>query len=411
MNILVIGNGFDIEHGIPSSYKNFLDFIRAYIRVYEYRDSLDMIDENNFQYELCKISSKYKNPSLLLQKMQESKSIEREFGDVVSNNCWVQYFFDRTSRLGGKYNWVDFEAEILYAVQMLSENRDSITGISFAEREIEILKNNRRDKNLLSYVMNRLLEKKPGQLVKKQEQIKYWQKMKVLLLKDFSYIIRALEIYLDYFIDFEKVKEDHELQGKESCIFTGIKFNRLITFNYTNTYSILYDSDIYKDFIHGKADFERDNKESNMVLGIEEFLPEGQKNKDIEFIAYRKYYQRIVKRCDFSYRNYLEKQGGRSVTWIFGHSLAVSDKDVLIKLLPCSDFAHNPDGRFLDYIQKSYICYYDKQALEQQVANLVQILGQDALNDLVCGANPKIKFVHQKDFRKELMLSIGSKKN
>ena len=134
MNILVIGNGFDIEHGIPSSYKNFLDFIRAYIRVYEYRDSLDMIDENNFQYELCKISSKYKNPSLLLQKMQESKSIEREFGDVVSNNCWVQYFFDRTSRLGGKYNWVDFEAEILYAVQMLSENRDSITGISFAER-------------------------------------------------------------------------------------------------------------------------------------------------------------------------------------------------------------------------------------------------------------------------------------
>lgn len=50
MNILVIGNGFDIEHGIPSSYKNFLDFIRAYIRVYEYRDSLDMIDENNFQY-------------------------------------------------------------------------------------------------------------------------------------------------------------------------------------------------------------------------------------------------------------------------------------------------------------------------------------------------------------------------
>lgn len=30
MNILVIGNGFDIAHGIPSSYKNFLDFVIAY---------------------------------------------------------------------------------------------------------------------------------------------------------------------------------------------------------------------------------------------------------------------------------------------------------------------------------------------------------------------------------------------
>lgn len=69
MNILVIGNGFDIEHGIPSSYKNFLDFIRAYTRVYEYRDSFSVIDEKNFQYELCEISSKYKNPSLLLQRM------------------------------------------------------------------------------------------------------------------------------------------------------------------------------------------------------------------------------------------------------------------------------------------------------------------------------------------------------
>ena len=26
MNILLIGNGFDLAHGLPTQYKNFLDF-------------------------------------------------------------------------------------------------------------------------------------------------------------------------------------------------------------------------------------------------------------------------------------------------------------------------------------------------------------------------------------------------
>ena len=37
MNILIIGNGFDIAHGIPSSYKNFLDFVGIFKSIYEYR--------------------------------------------------------------------------------------------------------------------------------------------------------------------------------------------------------------------------------------------------------------------------------------------------------------------------------------------------------------------------------------
>ena len=43
------------------------------------------------------------------------------------------------------------------------------------------------------------------------------------------------------------------------------------------------------DFIHGKADYKRDMLQSNVVLGIEEFLGADQKNNDLEFIGYRKY--------------------------------------------------------------------------------------------------------------------------
>ena len=30
MNILVIGNGFDLAHGLPTTYTNFLEFIEAF---------------------------------------------------------------------------------------------------------------------------------------------------------------------------------------------------------------------------------------------------------------------------------------------------------------------------------------------------------------------------------------------
>ena len=84
-------------------------------------------------------------------------------------------------------------------------------------------------------------------------------------------MVRALEIYLDYCIDIKNVKKGE--------IFDGVKFDRLITFNYTNTYRNVYDSEICVDFIHGNVKVERNMAESNVVLGIEEFLSEDQKIK------------------------------------------------------------------------------------------------------------------------------------
>lgn len=35
MNILVIGNGFDLAHGLPTRYTDFLDFIKSFIDCYK----------------------------------------------------------------------------------------------------------------------------------------------------------------------------------------------------------------------------------------------------------------------------------------------------------------------------------------------------------------------------------------
>ena len=94
MNILVIGNGFDIAHGIPSSYKNFLDFVIAYKKVYKYYASLNTIEKNNFTNGITRISSIYKDTSFIMNEMTLSNSHASEFGEMINHNCWIEYFWD-----------------------------------------------------------------------------------------------------------------------------------------------------------------------------------------------------------------------------------------------------------------------------------------------------------------------------
>ena len=48
MNILVIGNGFDIAHGLPTKYSDFLNFIRKYYQ-FKNADEISKLDEEKFK--------------------------------------------------------------------------------------------------------------------------------------------------------------------------------------------------------------------------------------------------------------------------------------------------------------------------------------------------------------------------
>ena len=54
MNILVIGNGFDIAHGLPTQYKDFLNFIRKYYLFKDFDDASDQGCEDFKQIILLK---------------------------------------------------------------------------------------------------------------------------------------------------------------------------------------------------------------------------------------------------------------------------------------------------------------------------------------------------------------------
>ncbi len=132
------------------------------------------------------------------------------------------------------------------------------------------------------------------------------------------------------------------------------------------------------DYIHGKANGCNILENNNMVLGIDEYLPDDRKNKDLEFIAFKKYYQRIHKGTGNQYKGWLDtikkipsaiyNNRGKHYNnlYIFGHSLDVTDKDVLMELI-LGDNVYTT------------IYYRDLKQKGQQIANLVRVIGQDEL--------------------------------
>lgn len=44
MNILIIGNGFDLAHGLPTKYDNFLDFCDKERKIYSFREDVSLND-------------------------------------------------------------------------------------------------------------------------------------------------------------------------------------------------------------------------------------------------------------------------------------------------------------------------------------------------------------------------------
>ena len=183
-----------------------------------------------------------------------------------------------------------------------------------------------------------------------------------------------LEVYL--------LKEIYSNHVKENNLILDIAYNitHLLSFNYTDTFretyiknknDILYLDD-HIDFIHGQLG------KHNLVFGTNETLHDESKNKNLDCIYFKKYFQRIYKKTGCKYKKWLNE--GIDNVYIYGHLLDVTDKDVINEV-----------------IQKSkhvIIYYHSEEAYRQQITNLVRVLehGQDDLVEMVYGVEPKIEF-------------------
>lgn len=419
MNILVIGNGFDLAHGLPTRYNDFLFFCSVVKKI---------IEDNEVEKKIPKDTKSYKkwidnNENIIFKKIdnriflinfnsinrkqsEKDKEVFRNMLDnffkkiffektidqkimkeilyLVFNNFWIDYFLQ--CDMHGDENWIDFESEISNVIQSLDESMRSFALESMIQPTSNSFLNNR-------------YSKLKGQFTYKIVRNK--------LLNDLNKLIRVFEIYLCEYVEKIKIQ-------KRAPNIEVLEINYVFSFNYTKTFSKLYkitkrrgENEIDSfDYIHGQVNINNTIETNNMVLGIDEYLPDDRKNKDIEFVAFKKFYQRIYKEIGCKYKewideiredwrrekdlgkNELKKQISRGHSkhnlYIFGHSLDVTDKDILRDLI-------------LNDNVYTTIFYLNKDVMGQQIVNLVKVIGQDELIKRTGGSTKTIEFKQQQE--------------
>lgn len=414
MEILLIGNGFDLEHDLPTTYSQFLDFCMMVEEIFDptmptyknYEIWLQKWEPNEFIQNALLTAFKQKRSSDAAQSRDDHLDhLIDKLHACFDDNLWIKHFQITRSCIG--QNWIDFESEISRVIQALDAARPLVVSeqpLTSLEKEAYIL-------------FNFLCEKANISPYKKSSVNQLTQ----LLSKDLDRLIRAFEIYIAGFVGRIPI-------NAKSPDIENIHPDCLLSFNYSDTYQRVYDPDrkIKYDYIHGKADIGSSVKTCSLVLGIDEYLDDARKDIDLQFLSFKKYYQRIYKGTDSTYLDWIGeireenerydtavecfRQGkpdpyeslpfqkryyptlssipiSSHTLYIFGHSLDVTDKDILRALI-CNDHV------------KTVIYYHrktesDKTALGQLIHNLVKIIGQEELIRRTGGSNRSIEFVPQ----------------
>lgn len=364
MNILLIGNGFDLAHHLPTKYLDFLNFTKVIRKIKEkYIRGEDVLQEN---IEWCHTDEKLHD---IILKNIEGNGVDKLY-ELVKDNIWIGYFSQ--CDMHGEENWIDFESEISQVIQSI----DNDMGSNSLYSNVSSLSN-----TVIAKILNSENDK--------DKKITYRQLIN-RLLGDLDRLILSLEIYLVDYV--EKIPVD-SLIDDISSILPNI--DKIISFNYTHTY-INYNNrnkEIEVDFLHGEAKTDNTVDYNNMVLGIDEYLSEYDQRNRVEFIGFKKFYQRIYKKTGCRYREWIDKMdelkeilhfnADKNHLYIFGHSLDVTDGDVLRELILNRN------------IEDTTIYYRNREQLGDEIKNLVKVIGEKELIYRTAGKKENILFKKQ----------------
>ena len=384
--ILLIGNGFDLAHGLPTSYSYFLDFCDKVSRMFTYLMHIDDKAYEKSALNTWDVDDSIKDKLLEWYKKRNENpdKLAVEIYNNIKENIWIHYFLNIRYSLGK--NWIDFESEISNVIQAFECIRDNI------ERRERIQQGEGSKVIKLEVVQNfvniskKLKKFKKSNLDDMYTNLEIYDEYIEKMTLDLDKLIRTLEIYICEFINkIEVLQKNDDIKD--------INPDYVLSFNYSNTYERIYgqSNKIEYDYIHGKADITNNVNTCNLVLGIDEYLEEHDRDNKLEFLPFKKFYQRIYKLTDSSYMEWVDEIRQNLECpyelYIFGHSLDKTDKDVL-ELLICNDNVQTK----IYYHRKSND---DKKELGKLIRNLVRVIGAKELIRRTGGSHKTIEFIPQ----------------
>lgn len=420
--IVIIGNGFDLRHFLPTKYSHLITLLRE-IEVLDFDAVSDINFENLFEnlfkekdeWFYKKINEYYETSNIIFDK-NELKSIQ----DRVKTNNWFQYL--KSVEDNKIETWIDFETEIERVLKFILTYFDKTSNgnykypvygefkdgsyFYFPYYESENFISNKLQTNILNFFKLFEIDNQNGivginndYVLNIENEVQYYREKFF-----FDFVYNSLEQFGGIFNDYiEKIVnvfyENFKEEKKENFIklnndFLFDKISKVYCFNYTKTYLKLYK---YKDtikevvrnlprenkfkgieFLHGKSiENWNDNVENlEIVLGVNDIDPLLKNHKLFQFT---KYFQKLHKNTDYLFLDEQIQNIENGLVYhefefyFWGHSLDVSDKEYIEDIFK---IVKNTRSRIK-------IFYHSISGKADQLKNLLNIIDKNIIESMM----------------------------
>lgn len=347
MDILILGNGFDLAHKLDTKYNDFLKYCQE---KYSSINSVGTDHSNNFLY----------------------------------NNVWAKHFLNKT--LAGD-KWIDLENEIYNVIRKLCELPYFKNGIWYERYEDIVF--------LISKEYRKFNFDEAQKYFRGPENFYNTRNCYYVTIKDFvNFLYSQLR---DFVKEFEKYLVEEENRKIKNTPKFNLRVNSdcvsLLNFNYTDTCEQLYKINFNHSscgiktkavYVHGKIN---NGDKCNMVLGTHSFDNE---QIPVEFNIFKKHHQRHKYGTIEPYQELLNELKYPKKIYVptfhtIGHSLDKTDHNILKHILLAKE--------------KSIIniYYHDEDALARMQSNIDLIIGEEEVM-------AKVRFINQYDSKRGILI-------
>lgn len=373
--LYIIGNGFDLNLGYPTRFKDFVDFCINWKKYYNKPDKEKFARDkniNDFKLTIDKNGKQVNHWRDGISKLKmnfdnSERTILKTFDHYIDNNGIIKYL--AKSKRTIKYErWSDFENYLLEICEMCDEHEKQILEYSRIKDNGGKFKYSDEFYNFLNYVYvansfyssdfpNKIIV----ETVVRIDKLKFIQE----LSKQLQSFSRAFNIYLKLFVGKMEVTQLSDIDNDEDVF--------VLDFNYTNFCKTIFNKSKI-NYIHG---YQHDD---NIIIGIND-------NKlSTDYDCLRKNFLRLamnvqtkqVNQTDLTgeyedFDEYLSQSyndGVRTPIYviIIGQSLNKVDWDVLINYF-------NNENKYYNII----FCYHN--TYDSQLLNLYQMLKRFSVGD------------------------------
>lgn len=391
MDILLLGNGFDLSYSLPTQYINFLHTVDFLVNHYNesMQTSGDIFSDRRLQETDGFIAECYEAHKSVYDNTPLQRENILSLIEKAKDNMWFSYLLKSVQK---NIKWIDLEREIGTVILGIQKS------FNITERIFSLGTLDRISMHILQY-FGFFLERLNGPTVRfKLDYIvdnpagsnNYdldTARIVEELSTDLFELVEMLRLYLLEFVDRPVSLFDKE--DYKNAWFAELQPDYVVTFNYTRTYE-MFQPNTKVLHIHGEI-------EDKIVLGINPDDSDEITSIDTTFLPFKKYFQRVVWKTDAAYLGlvaHLKEVEEDISLCVMGHSLDVTDEDIIKELFGSAS--------------KITVLYRNQNSLATYVSKLIEIYGKKEFDYL--RYNRGLKFVSIEDELPAFVNAVKEKK-